>query len=86
MMQPNITRMPCGLNQQQKRHDAITEGVRVNEPGSSNTGWLRITATASGGTELAAISGSSGTAIWTFQSAPTCWCAVSSWLRSTIAR
>ena len=51
---------------------AITEGERVNEPGSSNTGWLRITATAFGGTELAAISGSSGTAIWTFQSAPTC--------------
>jgi hypothetical protein len=65
---------------------AITDGESVNEPGSSNTGWLRITATAFVGTELAAISGSSGTAIWTFQSAPTCWCAVSSWLRSTIAR
>jgi hypothetical protein len=22
MMQPNITHMPCDLNQQQKRHDA----------------------------------------------------------------
>ena len=65
---------------------AITDGESVNEPGSSNTGWLRITATEFGGTEFAATSGSSGTAICTFQSAPTCWCAVSSWLRSTIAR
>jgi hypothetical protein len=27
MMQPNITHMPCDLNQQQKRHDA-RKGLR----------------------------------------------------------
>jgi hypothetical protein len=27
MMQPNVTHMPCDLNQQQKRHDAWKDSV-----------------------------------------------------------
>ena len=84
-----------GVSEKSSRHQAAAAcrsgsmpratGGRLNEPASSR-GSVRTTGVVSGGIWSIAVRTSSGGVTLMRQSAPTCACAASSWLRRTIAR
>ena len=63
----------------------IATGVSEKLP-ASNLGSVRTIGVVRGGMCAIAARGWSGGLTWMFQSPPTCWCALSWWLRSAIAR